>query len=153
MREENSPAVQVGATIWTDDSKQLGIVSETLGDYMRIQPESGTSYWLPLACVEGGGGDRPTVEFRHGDLQSHIVTPPDNYEESVHIDPSIAAVDEEHQREAMLREIAEQRRRMEETGAATAEADRTIGEPVEQELQRLATEDEQYGQELGRRAG
>ncbi len=50
---------------------------------------------------------------------------------------SILAPDAEEQRAAMLRELAEQRERMHRSGIATAEANDTIGEPVEKELARL----------------
>lgn len=50
---------------------------------------------------------------------------------------SVLAPDAEEQRAAMLRELAEQRERMHAQGIATAEADETVGEPVEAELARL----------------
>lgn len=50
---------------------------------------------------------------------------------------SVLATDAEEQRAAMLRELAEQRERMHAAGAGTAEADQTVGEPVEAELARL----------------
>lgn len=50
---------------------------------------------------------------------------------------SVLAHDAEEQRAAMLRELAEQRERMHAAGIATAEADNTVGEPVEAELARL----------------
>ncbi len=50
---------------------------------------------------------------------------------------SVLAPDAEEQRAKMLRELAEQRERMHASGTATAEADETVGEPVEAELARL----------------
>lgn len=50
---------------------------------------------------------------------------------------SVLAPDAEEQRAKMLRELAEQRERMHARGLATAEANQTVGEPVEAELARL----------------
>ncbi len=58
-------------------------------------------------------------------------------QKAVEPEHSVLADQAEEQRAKMLRELAEQRERMRVTGVATAEADDSVGEPVEQELARL----------------
>lgn len=145
---------QVMTQVMTTDGRTLGIVGAVEGDRFRIDAHDGTSYWLsatgtamqqgPSAAATSEG--IPTtieVPFTYAELDAHRVAAPsagaseagDERHRAEERGPLLPAEDE--QRRIMLADVVEQREEREDDGTALPDSDRTVGEPVEDELARL----------------
>jgi hypothetical protein len=133
--------LNAGTDVWSRDGELLGTVEQVLGDYFQLRPtEGGRQHWFPLASVETGGS-RATVDFEHGDVLASSVPAPDAYEQSQYIEADERSDEQEAQREHLLHDLADQRQKLHSEGALP-DADRTVGEPVEQELGEMEREAE-----------
>jgi len=119
----------VGVGVWTEDEERLGSVGDVVGDYLRVDDGDGRSRWFGLGELQSADDERAILDFSSDDVAAREVPPPD----IPHLGTALLP-EEEQQRETMLRELAEQRERMNAEGRATPEADRTVGEPLEEEL-------------------
>jgi hypothetical protein len=125
----NADEPAIGSSIRTSDGHTLGVVRRTLGDYFQVD-EDGRGVWYPTAALDR---DHRTVGFTAGDRVARSVPPPDAYEENPYIEPATRTAEQQEQRDEMLADLAEQRAEFDERGALP-DADRSIGQPVEDEL-------------------
>ncbi len=139
MQERQTSATiipRVGAGVWTEDEERIGSVGDIVGDYMRVDDGDGRARWFELGTLQSADDERVILGFGSDDIAASEVPPPDAPNLGTALLP-----DEQEQRETMLRELAEQRQRMHAEGRATPEADRTVGEPVEEELAEMESDD------------
>ncbi len=140
MTRSNATHPMVGGLAETADGHQLGKVTEIRGDYFHVEAEKSAGHWFPLDVVSAAGSEQVILTFQNSDLQQHEVpVPPDE------VDPAEgrAAIlpAEEEQRASMLAELARQREQIHRDGIVMPDEGKTVGEPVEQELQRLTGDD------------
>ncbi len=115
-----------GMMVWTTDGKALGTITEVKEDRFRLDTTEGAAHWLNCADLDAVEDGRARLSFEAAALPEHETTP---------VSESVLPT-EEKQRIVMLQQLAEQRRQIREDGIATPEADATIGEPIEAELER-----------------
>jgi hypothetical protein len=134
----------VGSEVWSADDQHLGRVAEVTQSHLRLAADDGHERWILASTVRSAAEDRTTVGFPAAELEDQAAAAPAAdtggtrrvEDQTPHISPDAVIPDPEEQREVMLRELAEQREQMRDEGTATADADRNVGEPVEQELER-----------------
>jgi hypothetical protein len=113
----------------------LGTVAQVLGDYFRLHGERGEEHWFPLPTTSADGG-WATLPFGRDEFAAHSVQPPDAYDESEYIGPSLLNDEQREQRELVLRELSEQRERLRRAETVSS-AEARVGIPVEEELEQL----------------
>lgn len=136
MAGQDVHTASVGAIVETADGETLGWVSEARGDYLCVDPDQGDSFWLVMSDTGAMSTDRIQMEFTHDELDRHVVPVPPGAPVAVDDTRSQILPDEGEQRVAMLEELAGQRRELSDDGVAMPGEDRTVGEPVEDELAR-----------------
>ena len=134
----------VGTLAETADGQRLGIVAEVEGDYLRIDPTKSDeeAFWLNSADVATVTPDRAQFNFDKSELISHVVPVSPGQalrkrEERIERMERGPLDAQQEQRKLMLEDVAEDRREIREDGVDLPGEDRTVGEPVERELDRL----------------
>lgn len=95
-------APSVGTPIETRDGERLGVVTEVIGDYVRINPDQSDDdgIWLNVDSIGEANGDAARSDFDHADLDRHVVPvpPPEakqQAEERRDIEQNAMSVDEQ----------------------------------------------------------
>lgn len=129
----------LGVEVQTQDGKDLGRVQQVLGDYVRVGDEQ-EEHWFPIDELGPIEDNALRTTFPGADILTHAVPAPDHTPESSQTE-SVLADTEREQREVMLRQTAEQRARLHSDDTEMPDERDTIGEPVEQELARMRSQD------------
>ncbi len=124
-----------GMPVRDADGVEHGTIGNTVGEYVEMRgADQVTSVWIRRSHFGESDREAALLGFPGADLDAYAVAePPQTLEDST--DAGVLAADAARTRDAMLAELAEQRAEMHETGRATEEADRTVGTPVEVELE------------------
>jgi hypothetical protein len=67
--------VPIGAEIFTSDGDNLGTVREIHGPYFKVDVPMQPDYWLPMASISSGAGNRVVLSFpkeRLGDYKTTL---------------------------------------------------------------------------------
>ncbi len=138
-----------GHTLVSADGKSLGVVKDTHGSYLQIDPSRGREYWIATEHVAYTEAEAVTVAFDKGDIDDYKleepgIEPSEDPFRAIAEDSIVAPEEQLEQRVRMERELAEQRQRLphahpagEDAPPETAGVMGTVGEPVESELPRL----------------
>lgn len=125
-----------GTTVQDSEGRDIGVIGDTVDEYVEVRGEDGElrSHWIARSEFGEARSDAVLLGFP-SDLidERSVAQPPGTLEGSA--ETGALAEQTTEQRETMLREMAEQRADMHESGRATEEADDTVGTPVEEELQ------------------
>ena len=133
-----SEAPRAGAIARTNDGVEVGVVIGILGDYIQLEDDADGRMWLPRDEVVFSDDEECELDFPLSDLSARVVPAPDAYEESEYLGD--LSEDEREQRKIVLRQLAQQRAESYEDGEAV-DTDGTVGEPVEEELDRMQSAD------------
>ncbi len=124
-----------GLEVRDAEGAPFGIVGETVGEYVELRGGDQTSsMWIRRTDFGEANHEAVLLGFPSDEIDERASRErPEALDESAHT--GVLAADEQHTRDAMLEELAEQRAEMRETGRATEAADHTVGIPVEAELE------------------
>ncbi|HZP56622.1 MAG TPA: hypothetical protein VFC53_03595 [Dehalococcoidia bacterium] len=150
----------LGRPLFTADGARLGEVADVHGSYLKVSTAWRRDFWLSGEYLDSTSEDGATLTFDKSHLDEHKLSEPGLEPED---DPfrriaaeSVVPPDEQlRQRELVERELAEQRQRLphvHEDGPDSPPSTRggTVGEPVEEELERTAEEVERLASERDR---
>jgi len=133
-REEYSQLAP-GLPVRDSDGVEHGTIGSTVGDYVEIRGGDQTSsMWIRSSDFGESEREAALLGFPGAELGERAVAEPPAMPEDTP-EARRLAEDGDRTRESMLAELAEQREEMHETGSATEAADRTVGTPVEVELE------------------
>jgi hypothetical protein len=121
--------------VWDRNGEFRGVIQQVLGDYFQLLDRDETSRWFPRARLHRYGA-RFELDFARDEAASVSVPAPDAYEETQYIEPEARTDEQQQQREQVLRDMARHRQELRSASTLLA-AERTVGEPVEQELEEL----------------
>jgi len=135
FKREEYVQIAPGLPVMDANGKPFGTIGNTIGEYVELRGgDQVSSMWIRRSAFGEANHEAVLLGFPSDDIGEHAVSePPQTLEESEPV--GVLEADADGQREAMLAELAEQRAEMHENGRATAEADETIGIPVEQEIE------------------
>ncbi len=143
--------VEIGCPVHTSDGVEIGLVKEISGDFVKIDAPLRADYWISADYVLNARAEGVELSFAKSDLAAYRRAKPDvlEGEDPLSSEATVDAVmneDEQmEQRVRMERELVEQRRDLPHTHPegedAPPDTGGTRGEPVEQELERLAADD------------
>jgi hypothetical protein len=128
-----------GTQVVTADGKALGHIGAVRGDYFRVDEDETMQRWFETARLGSAQNGDVAVAFDYDDVNTYVVDPPTDDSQSEYLDSDLTP-EQEETRDLMLRQLAEQRERMRVEGNVTPEAEATVGQPVEQELERRTGE-------------
>ena len=142
VRDTSVPMPVEGAAVVTADGDRLGKVAEVRGDHFKVDAPMSPDYWLPVINVSSTTGGVVNVTFAKGALDDYKIDLADEPD-----GPRLQAVgpatpDELEQRAIMLEQLEKQRAELRE-GDALPDAAKTIGEPVEVELDHIGESDQE----------
>jgi len=128
--------VKLGTRVRTSDGVELGLVKEISGDFLKVDAPLRADYWINADYVLGAGAEGVELTFAKGDLGAYkrdkpgLLDDEDPLSSEAAVDVVMGEEEQMEQRIRMERQLAEQRSELPDMGA-------TIGEPVEDELERL----------------
>lgn len=126
----------IGLEAETTDGQLLGIISEVDGDYVRVEADDAEAHWLRADAVDDPADGRVRLDFREDEFDSRVAAvPPGEIRRAP--DDRGPLPSELEQRKMMLADMAEDREKLREDGVDMPDERDTVGEPVEEELERL----------------
>ena len=141
VRDTSVPMPVEGAEVLTADGDRLGKVAEVRGDRFKVDAPMSPDYWLPVINVSSTTGGVVNVTFAKSALDDYKIDPASEPHESSPEAIEPATPDEVEQRVIMLQQLEKQRAELRE-GEALPDAEKTVGEPVEAELEHIGASDE-----------
>jgi len=134
VREEYD-IIAPGAIVTDPEGREVGTVGETIGDYVELRGgDQVSSVWISRADFGEARHEAVLLGFPSDEISARsVASPPQTLDEAA--ETGVLHDDAASNRESMLEELAEQRAEMHEEGRATEAADRTLGQPVEEELE------------------
>jgi len=142
VRDTSGPLPMEGAEVVTADGDRLGKVAEVRGDHFKVDAPMSPDYWLPVINVASTTGGVVNVTFAKVALDDYKIDLANEPQAARLQAAGPATPDELDQRLTMLQQLEQQRAELRE-GDALPDAAKTIGEPVEVELDVIGASDEQ----------
>lgn len=124
-----------GLEVRDADGAPFGTIGDTVGEYVELRGgDQASSVWIRRTDFGEANHEAVLLGFPSDEIDERASKErPHTLDDAA--ETGVLASDAQRAREAMLEELAEQRAEMRETGRATEAADRSVGVPIEAELE------------------